>query len=1432
MKLYKDLYQLFGIRKADQLVSPPHPVLEKFEVPRESIFHYIGDGDLDHAPETNEPLFASVTHPIYIHHILEMGDKKGNPRRLPTVIDPAIRAYHIKNRRYKRLVSLDAASRDVSSLIVYNYGFIDSLYTVMRSAYSNYYTWWNRRAALWDSVAKLAETSTRQQFIVLKVPKSLPNLSDLALTSGEMTSATLKKFTTAAQFETIELWKWFGDLRHESLINRLPKSALDRVNFLVIDNGHFFIMNLGRAEAWRITPKEEVKAGVDNNKKGIAAPAMQRRFLKSLHVISELRSEAKKLPPAPAPKATGKVIPVMNQSTGQIEMKAELLAPETPHDDVSEPLAPPVDEGPGYEEIHDHQLDEVIEKELKAIADVGAELSKVEQETTGVPDPSVPVVLPSAATVEDGITKICARLAEQDAISASELIKYTKLSKSYKEIPAPDGGKVSLATYIDVQPHELKIEASKSIVDIPTVHDKTMLKSSLHDFDSVYAKKVLGRHVAAMVMNAQQAGIAITGYEVERVEDAIGAFDSITVRNTPVIGQSSTWRIKIPAIREDGTYKSNGVDYRLRKQRADMPIRKVGPSLVALTSYYGKVFVQRSPKRVNNYGEWLCNALVAKGYDDADISVQHVNPGDMFDNLFECPKLYSTLAMRFRSLQVGGFVLNLDHTARETLFGADKIKLLEKDGARILGIATMQTRTMGSQGKILLVVDKNDTLYTFHPGIDKDMQPVGTLESMAHMEVSKAPVEFAEVRILGREIPVGVVLAFEIGFDNMCKLLKVEPRRVQAGTRVNLDINEYSLVFKDETLVFPKDNRLASMLIGGFHEYHRQLREYDAFHFNKRDVYLNILETEGPAARYLREIDLVYQMFVDPITKLLLEEMKEPTNFRGLLLRSCELLLTDQHPDEFDTNFQRFRGNERIAGAVYSEMVKAIREHGGRAGKSKLPIDMHPYAVWKNISTDSSNALISQINPIQSLKEQEAVTTGGTGGRNSRSMTRRTRGYPRGDMGVISESTVDSSDVGINTYTSADPQFNSLLGTTNRYEVGKTGATALLSTSALLAPSSDIDDPKRVNFVGIQRGHMVACKGYHQLPVRTGYEQVIGHRTGDLFSLTAKKAGKVTSVSEKGIIVEYEGGDSQGYELGRRFGNAAGLTLPHNIVTPLREGQSFKAGAPICYNDGFFEPDVFNPGNIIWKGGLLVNVALMESSMTLEDSSGISPRVAELLSTKTTKVNTIVVRFNQKVSRLLKAGTVVEPESILCVIEDEVTASNNLLDEETLDTLSVLSAMVPQAKTNGVVELIEVSYHGDKEDMGESLRAIAEAGDRDRAKRLKASGKKVFTGTTDEGYRVEGVPLALDTMAIKIYITGDVPAGIGDKGVFCNQLKTVFGSVMPGEMRTQSGLLIDAFFGQKSIDDRIVGSPAIIGTTGALLRHLGKQAAAMRKKKK
>jgi hypothetical protein len=314
-------------------------------------------------------------------------------------------------------------------------------------------------------------------------------------------------------------------------------------------------------------------------------------------------------------------------------------------------------------------------------------------------------------------------------------------------------------------------------------------------------------------------------------------------------------------------------------------------------------------------------------------------------------------------------------------------------------------------------------------------------------------------------------------------------------------------------------------------------------------------------------------------------------------------------------------------------------------------------------------------------------------------------------------------------------------------------------------------------------------------------------------------------VSDSGILIQYKDGTKKGIEIGRRYGVAAGMTLPHDVVTELKEGQSFKAGDPIAYNRDFFEPDTLDPTQVVMKTGVLVNIAFLESSATSEDSSAISQEISELLTTRITKVKQVVVDFKQQIHRCMKPGTEAKIGDVYCIIEDAITADNNVFDEASLETLKLIGSHVPTVKEKGTLERIEVFYHGDKEDMSESLLQLANYSDRQRAKRNAAIGKKPITGSVDLGFRVDGNPLQLDTACINFYITSDVPEGVGDKNVIGNQMKTVIGEVFPMDIKTENGDKIDVLFGQKSIDDRIVNSPEIMGTTTTLLEIIGKNAA-------
>lgn len=343
--------------------------------------------------------------------------------------------------------------------------------------------------------------------------------------------------------------------------------------------------------------------------------------------------------------------------------------------------------------------------------------------------------------------------------------------------------------------------------------------------------------------------------------------------------------------------------------------------------------------------------------------------------------------------------------------------------------------------------------------------------------------------------------------------------------------------------------------------------------------------------------------------------------------------------------------------------------------------------------------------------------------------------------------------------------------------------------------------------------------------MRTGYENIIPYRVGKMYAYMAEKDGKIISRNEHGVVVEYDDGVRVGVNLGNQFGKFENVYCKHEVVSDLNVGDKVLTGDPIAYNTQFFERDYLNPKSILLKTGSNIKVALIEGDHTFEDSSVISPKVGGLLKTTVTKARSIVVEFRQGVRKLLTEGSVTTPDTVLGYIEDEITNDTGLFGDDDIEVLKRLAGKSPKAKVNGVVDRIEVYYHGNKNDMSVSLRKIANTADKALEDRCKAVGEVVVTGRVDNEYRVGGTPLGPDMAEIRMYISSDDVAGVGDKAVFGHQLKTTIGEVADYDIISMDGTVLDGFFGGRSIQARIVHSATMEGTTALVMEVRSKQIA-------
>lgn len=1408
-------YRRFGVRRVSDILSPRVSNILELKLPKAAVAHHVSYDGLTLGPEPTGTVYGKHTGRVLVDHVVSLFEPESVPRLVPGKQPISLkRDYHKRYKQFRPLKDFDRSVREEKTLIIENYAILNQAYKYQQTIYAPYIKWANIVKTVFHTMADIANKCDRDQFLFIQLPKVLPALTELRFAAGSKTLKRdlIEKFSSAEACFLLEIWRWLDDSQEiVSNISLISPEKLDKINFVYVDGSNWFVLNLKT-----FINIEDIDVSTDEG----PGRTKQRRFIKMLLSLIEQRTSPVVNTEELVEDETGddgevdnEIIVVKKDDVEIQKPKDDKVITDNPYDDdhddygVSDDEVAEIDEEPLdtaviAKELEDDELDAKLAEANDLSVKANKETVKRNVRVKKTPDEPKLVLMGKLEQLADG-----------GSLTAAEYKRAKALIEKTDTIANPFG-EGTLVEFAKTDESDFKVD--ESIAQLPNlkgVVDKSMLRSRIKAMDEQYITKVMRKNILESALAVQSAGFIVNDVNAEVVEEYGNKYTVLSIKTTALKGDTGTIRVRFPVVEEDRSFVANGVKYHMKKQKVDIPIRKVNPARVALTSDYGKLFVERSDKSVVNYPLWLHRQMGLIEIDSTkSVSLTNVKRLDTFIADVKLPRIYTTLAMRYREFTINDtYRIYVDYVHRDKTFDLALIAKAEEDGLFFCGV----------KGKTPIVVDMNNVFYLSE---SKGLVELGTIETLLKITDKTPPTEIAEFKVFSKQVPVGIALGYRYGLSGLMSVLGVSARRVFSGQNANVQPDEFALKFADETLVFARDNKVAEMILAGFNRYHATIKEYNVDVFDDADVYINVLEANGFKIGIIREIGLAYDMFVDPLTKKILKRMKEPLTLEELLIRSCELLTTDEHPEEVDESVMRYRGYDRFAGHLYSHLVSSVRQQRsqGAGGVSKL--QLNPEALWMSIIQDGSVSPVEESNPIHNLKEAEIFTFAGTGGRSARSMVKRTRKFSDKSLGVVSEATVDSGMVGVNAYLSADPNIDNLYGVPESKDTLDLTAANMFSTSALMAPAVEMDSPPRINFVSIQHTHGVASVGNRPLPFRTGEEKTLAHKVGPLFASTAPKDGKVIELSKRHIRIHYNDKTEQSYALGVTHGTVTGTTVPHNLVTTFKLNDKVKAGDVVVYNEGFFEPDALDPKQVLWKAGVLATIAIAESPHTFEDSSEISERVAEKLATKMTFIRTVIVRFDQKVSNMVSIGEHLDVESILCTVEDGVTADSDMFNEESLETLEMLASNTPRAKHDGVIDKIEVLYHGDYDDMSESIRSIVDKSDKELKKTATVLGKTPLTGEITSNIRIDGNPLDLDSVAIRFYITGTLKAGVGDKGVIANQMKTVHSNVLTGVNKTESGREIDGKFAYMSFMARATLSPEVIGTTISLLEVFSKEA--------
>lgn len=1354
MKTYSQFYREVGVRSRSQARSPNVLPVSDIELPHASIYHYYTNDGVAIGPGTMDFPLQNYRGHLYIEHIHTLEETEGGPTENNSVQPNRLRQdYHRQHRKIRMLRDFDRATRNENALIIENYAMLYHLYYYRRSMYATYYRWRNIVRTMLVTFYKRAQNNNRQHFITLDLPGTLPHPRDLD-----------RAIEGESAFNR-ELFESFADDRQSLILElwrvlggQFQASALKQAQLQDLDKLNLLIYT--HSHFCCVNLGQLIRLFYSDlqelaEDKGSMGNDAQRSLMRLLLSMMEYRNN--------------------NTEVDEKETDDERSVDDEEHDD--DPIDP-----------------ETLQSDLEMLEQARANTQTQTEITEETVNPRQQLHQRVEARLDAG------------RISVAQAKRLHRLIENSAEIENPFG-EGTLDEHRRISDEELQItEQDKQLYKPAGVVDESMTRSSVEAFDSKYIREVLSKDISNAVMALEKAGVIVRDIQTEEYEDATDHYRRFKIRVQPVDGEASTLEFKLPVVDESGTLLSGGSQWTMRKQRNDTPIRKVTPRSVKLTSYYAQHYVTRSERKVVNYEAWLQRQLIEISSDDNDPRVSDLKLTNTFNHQVELPRIYTILAKRFRELTIDNrHRLYVDYAHRKQVFGEELVKFVESNADLTFA---------GMSDGYPIVVGFDNIFYRVGEG---EPERLGSIEELVGLDRSKAPVEIAEFHAYTRRTPLVFVLGMHYGLERLLEYTQVEYRTKWSGESLNLQDHEFSVRFNDATLIFSRDDPRNAMIFAGLNGYHRSIARYPLSAFNSREVYANIFEENGFKVGFLRELELSFELFVDPITEDLLREIEEPTTLGPLLIRACELLLTDEHPKETDLRAMRIRGYERIAGHLYGELSRAMRSYRGRSVGGGSKLEMNPNAVFQQIIKDPAVIQRGDTNPINNLKQHETMTFTGTGGRTTQSMVRRTRVYHDSDMGVVSEATTDDGKVGSNAYFSANPQITTLRGQTERYNPETTENSSLLSTSALNAPASEHDDPKRINFISIQNTHVVATNGAHPMPLRTGYEKMLAHRSESLYAHVARANGFIEYKDEEALVIRYDDDSADHVQLGTQYGEMQGTTIPQRVICDLATQSRVQEGDVVAFNTGFFERDPLDPRQVLYKEAILAKTAILENAHTWEDASAISEKLSSKLVTQLTEKRVVVVDFDQDVELGVNLGDMLELESILCTISDPISDDAK---DDTLDIPDYMKTKAPKAKVQGVLDRLEVYYRGDKDQMSESVRALADDSDENFQRRSEKLGRKPITGEIQAQARVAQTDLNQNQAMLVFYINEELGAGVGDKGVFGNQMKSVFSNVLSGTNETESGVEIDALFSYLSIANRIVLSPEIMGTTNTLLKKM------------
>lgn len=921
-------------------------------------------------------------------------------------------------------------------------------------------------------------------------------------------------------------------------------------------------------------------------------------------------------------------------------------------------------------------------------------------------------------------------------------------------------------------------------------------------------------------------------------EDTSTSEDSIytyTVKCEDYSGKRFTLKFDIPKFRDNRFMRLRGNEKLFSIEMPLIPISKTDPDTVQICSFYNKIFIETyytSAGKSNPYTDILVKAL--NKYDGKNIKVT-LGDNAKICKKYELPIDYIDLASLYSKIEIYGEKVSDTITI---YFNQDEIRAIKGiDPSKGIPIA-VKDKADNTNGKD----DETKFYYTgTNDGITLSQYIINIIasrdskfEELIQSQNAARKSTYSRASILNTNIPVIVILAHDLG---LTKAMDIAGIKYDISEKKNKSIEYDSIKLKDCYI-----NYIVSydslMLMNGLKDCN--MEDYSVTDINSKMTWVSILDNFGGRIKS-DGLDNFKDLMFDPVTVEICRDYDLPDNYHEALVYASNLLVDNKHTIHKDLSTNRYRTNEVVAAQFYRVLSDSYKDYAlqNKHGRNAT-MSMNKSAVIDLILAQNTTSDLSVFQPLLEIEAKNTISTKGVVGMNSeRAYKIDKRGYDDSMVNIIAQATGFASTVGVNRQTTINPNIEGGRGYFKQSGIENMNVVNTLCMTEALSPYVvTSDDPFRNDMTFVQTSkHSTPIEYGTPLLVTTGADAALPYLTSDMFCHKSKKAGKVTEITDKYMIITYKDDTKEYVNLDEQTmkNSDGGFFVTLQLKTDLKVGQTVKEGQILAYDAKSFSGRV-GSGQVAYNMGCLTKVAIMTTEDGFEDSGICSEWLSEAMASNIVVCKDITLPASTNILFIANKGQAItegEPVLIFQNAYDDKDANillKNLNDED--GDVSEIGRNVVKSKVTGRISNIKVYRTCDiDENMSDSMKKIVTGYERD-VNKLKKIANECSNADQIQLTEADKLPPTgklkhVDGVRIEIYMEYHDKLSVGDKISNLNANKNIIMSQYSNEDAPYTDFRpnepIDAVSSCSAIDGRMICSPFLVGGLNKLMIELSRK---------